>query len=406
MYTAEERGELLMFGGVGPLHALPSGIGTYHLIGSFGPNFGKVLDDYDLLTRSLDMCEQAGYGAGTCPSLRALLGSMMVGGFDSSDGKKTKIDFHLETALCQPQAQSAQIVAERHNAPFFLIEIPPTEKQSAFLIMQMNDFIEWLEKVTGRKYDDEKLITAVNNEWEVRVLWSRLCEQQKVVPAPLKLASLYSFMNLMWRSGRHRPETVEFYRLALDEVRHFVEEGIAAVSTERCRLMHEGSLTWYDSIITKYPERWGAVFTGSEMCFGSQGAWEVEENGCWKVAPTIGELGLEMRNRDEALAVLAKLYLQYAPGNQGFALLDRRIRNRTTIAKDWHIDGLVTNNDRACRGACLGNTETVISVKQEGIPAVSYDGACIDPRDFDDIAYKSQIETFLETTLGLTALYD
>ncbi|MDP6782363.1 MAG: hypothetical protein QGG56_02150, partial [Dehalococcoidia bacterium] len=40
MWTAKERGDLLMMGGTGPLHALPAGLGKFHFFGGLGPNFG------------------------------------------------------------------------------------------------------------------------------------------------------------------------------------------------------------------------------------------------------------------------------------------------------------------------------------------------------------------------------
>ena len=43
-----------------------------------------------------------------------------------------------------------------------------------YLVGQMHDGIDWLEKATGRKYDDQKLIDAVYNECRSTALWAEI----------------------------------------------------------------------------------------------------------------------------------------------------------------------------------------------------------------------------------------
>jgi benzoyl-CoA reductase subunit B len=407
MWTAKDRGELLMMGGTGPLHAMPAGLGKFHFFGGLGPNFGRIMDDLPLLTRCIETSEQKGYGADTCSTLRCTLGSMFLGEFDLNQrtGERLKADFLLENQVCQAQGKTAQLWHEYTGVPNFLIEMPPTMERADYLVSQLEEAIEFMQQTTGREYHDEWLIEAVKNEWGVRVLWARLCEYQKAIPAPLKQKNLFSFTTVLWRGGRHRSESVDFLRLALDEVQDRVAHQIAAFPGERSRLFHEAAATWYKSPVLSYPERYGAVFIGSHGTFSAQGAYDVAEDGTWTVAPTLKESGLELKDRQSALRALATLYLQYSPGTAGILCLEHRVQDRTRLALDYKVDGVVMNNDRGCRGTSVGNMESVLALKQAGIPVICYEGNVTNPRELDTNEYIRRLDSFLES-LGLKPLYE
>ena len=405
MWTAKDRGELLMMGGTGPLHALPAGLGKFHFFGGLGPNFGRIMEDLPLLTKCMDTSEQMGYGPDTCSTLRCTLGSMFLGEFDLNrrTGERLKADFLLENQVCQAQGKTAQLWHEYTGVPNFLIEMPPDMGRADYMVDQMEEAIDWMQKATGREYHDEWLIEAVKNEWDTRVLWARLCEYQKAVPAPLKQKNLFSFNTIIWRGGRHRRETVEFLRLALDEVQDRVANHIAAFPAERCRLFHEAAATWYKSPVLSYPERYGALFIGSHQIFAGTGAFAVAEDGTWTVAPTLQELGWELKDRTSALRALATLYLQYSPGTAGILCLEHRVEGRARLAQDYHVDGVVINNDRGCRGTSVGNMESVLALKRAGIPVIAYEGNVTNPRELDANEYIRRVDSFLES-LGLKPL--
>ena len=66
-----------------------------------------------------------------------------------------------------------------------------------------------MEKVTKRKYDDEKLIKAVTNEIDSTSLWAQLMNFNKNIPAPIDQKSVYSFYNLTINRRHKDAETFE-----------------------------------------------------------------------------------------------------------------------------------------------------------------------------------------------------
>ncbi|MDP6100399.1 MAG: 2-hydroxyacyl-CoA dehydratase family protein [Dehalococcoidia bacterium] len=406
MWTAKERGDLLMMGGTGPLHALPAGLGKFHFFGGLGPNFGRIMDDFPLLTKCIELSEQMGYGPDTCSTLRCTLGSMFLGEFDLNPrtGERLKADFLLENQVCQAQGKTAQLWHEYTGVPNFLIEMPPDMQRADYMISQMDEAIEFMQKSTGLEYNDEWLIEAVQNEWEVRVLWAELSMLQKATPAPLKQKNLFSFNTILWRGGRHRSESVDFLRLALAEVQDRVANKIAGFPNEKCRLFHEAAATWYKSPVLSYPERYGAVFIGSHQIFAGQGAFAIEDDGTWTVAPRLKDIDLKVKDRASALKALALLYLQYSPGTAGLLCLENRVEGRAKLAGDYQVNGVVINNDRGCRGTSVGNMESILALKKVGIPVISYEGNVTNPRELDANEYMRRLDSFLES-LGLSPLY-
>ena len=401
MWSAKERGELQIIGGTGPLNALPVGLGEFHYFGGLGPNFGRIMEDKALLVRCIETAEQAGFGSDTCSTLRATLGSMFLGVFDlSRSGERIKADFALDMQVCQAQGKTNQLWGEHYGVPCFTIEVPPFPRQIDYLVDQMREAIEWMEKVTGRTYQDERLIAGVKNEWQCRVLWARLCMLQKAIPAPLDQVMLFSLNTVTWRGGRHRKEVVDLYQEVLAETEDRVKQGIAARPYESCRLMHEGAATWYKSGVLRYPRKYGATFMGSHQVFTANGAYITREDNSLEVGPTLQELGRELNTREEALRALAELYLRYAPGVVGILCLDSRVNLRVKVYQDWHADAVVFNLDRGCRGTTVGNTETGLLCQKLGIPYMYYEGNVTNPRELNEVEYMARMDSLMES-LGL-----
>ena len=147
------------------------------------------------------------------------------------------------------------------------------------------------------------------------------------------------------------------------------------------------------------------MFIGSHQIFAAQGAYVVNEDGSWTVAPTLKELGWQLRTREDALRALATLYLKYSPGTVGIMCLEHRVYHRARLARDYRVDGVVINNDRGCRGTSVGNMESVLALKREGIPAITYEGNVTNPRELDAMEYMRRMDAFLES-LGLRPLSD
>jgi benzoyl-CoA reductase subunit B len=262
----------------------------------------------------------------------------------------------------------------------------------------MHDGIEWLEKVTGRTYDDEKLIQAVHNECRSTSLWAEICALNKAIPAPLEEKTMYS-LYVLGTLMKHSKIVADFYEELRDEVKDRVEKGIAAIPNERCRLMSDTQPPWAFLSLFRYLENYGAVSVGSLYTFGLIGIWEVKPDGTWGPRTTPKEQGIEIESRDQGLRILADWNLS-KPEWQHFYSPHLKTEMMVRIAREWSLDGVMLHYNRGCEGLTLGIAENRLGLIEAGFPVMTFEGNMGDEREFDLPKTTARVDAFMET-LGI-----
>jgi benzoyl-CoA reductase subunit B len=312
-------------------------------------------------------------------------------------------DFIWQDHICCSHAKWYQVARdlEGGDIPYYAMDVSVgpydelTENRIAYVVGQMHDGIEWLEKVTGRKYDDEKLIQAVHNHCRSESLWAETCALNKAVPAPLDEKTMYS---LYVHGTLHKSSQIvaDFYEELRDEVKDRVERGIAAIANERCRVMTDTQPPWAFLKVFRYLEKFGCVSIGSLYTFGLIGMWDIQEDGTWGPRKTPQEQGIEIKDRDQALHVLAEWELK-KPEWQHFYSPEHKSDMMLRIAKEWTLDGIMLHYNRGCEGLSLGIAENRLALKEAGFPVMIFEGNMGDEREFDEAQTMTRIDAFMES---------
>lgn len=399
---AHEKGELVIQGLLlEGFISLFGGFGNFADPG-FGRHYTRLMKNIPELIKVYEAFEALGFGRDICASMRCHLGQLYTG-LASQGPRGGTITPHLvfQGDYCYAATKTAQLYAEYYQVPVFTLDLPDrdTPHGREYLVAQMQDAISWVEKYTGRKNDDEKLMAAVANEWEVSTLWAQICELQKAVPAPLDDRMMRS-LQIPRAIMRHRREAVDFYHTLLAEVKQRVEQGISARGREQARLTYEGMTPHYNPRFLRVPERYGAIYIGGSSYH--MAVWDTAENGSWLPAPTPAERGMELKTREDALWALADYYIKYRP-NICYAL--DKPHEYVQRARDWQADGVVIQLDHGCNGQTMGYQEVYLALQRAGIPAVTYEGSVADPRDFSEATALDRLEAFFEG-LGLQKVED
>lgn len=402
---AHEKGGLRWSGGAWSLDAIPAGLGddVYSLTGE--PYAASVSFDKDFSLKCLEAAEASGYARDLCSYMRNYWGSIILNKY-AFGGDFPRPDFIWQSHICCSHAKWYQVAneLEGNDIPYFCIDISIgaykelTENRLDYVVGQMHDGIEWLEKVTGRKYDDEKLIEAVNNTCRSTSLWAEICTLNKNIPAPLDEKSMYS-LYVLGTLMKHSKVVADFYEELKDEVEDRIKRGIAAVANERCRIMTDTQPPWGFLNLFRYLERYGCLSIGSLYTFGLAGIWEIQEDGSLGPRKTPQQKGIKIKTRAEALRILADwdlsklLYQQfYHPRIK----TDMMLR----IVKDWRVDAVFLHFNRGCEGLSLGIAENRLALREAGIPVLSFEGNMGDAREFDEAKTFAQIDAMMDT-LGL-----
>jgi benzoyl-CoA reductase subunit B len=395
---AHEKGGIRWAGSAWAFSSIPAGLGedVWSLTGE--PYGASVAWNKDFAAQCHEAAQAKGYARDLCAYMRNYWGSILLNKYVFG-GEWPDPDFSWTCHTCCSHAKWYQVASELEGGvPMFSIDgsVGPynelDENRLNYLVDQMQEGIEWMEKVTGRKYNDELLIQAVYNECRATSLWAEICTLNKAVPAPLdekSMYSLYVFGTLM----KHRKECVDFYTVLRDEVQDRVDNQIAAVATERFRVITDTQPPWAFLSIFRYMESKGTVSVGSLYTFSLIGIWEVKEDGTWgpRTPPEEGTI----TTREEALRTIAE-WTASRPEWQHFYSPELKTEMLKRIVKEWKVDGVMLHYNRGCEGLSVGIAENKLGLKKAGIPVMSFEGNMGDEREFDPERTKTEIDTFLE----------
>jgi len=406
--TAKDKGGLRYTGGALGFGAITAGLGDdVHKL-TVEPYAATVATSGPLGVECLEATERAGFARDVCAYTRNYWGSIILDRFPLG-GEFPKPDFRWLSHICCTHAKCETVASylEGADIPCYAIDIalghysPDKEYKVRYLVDQMHDGIEWLERITGREFRDEKLIEAVLNESRTATLWAEICTLNKNIPAPLDEKTMYTFQALH-TFIRERRSLVDFYKELKEEVEERIARGIAAVPVERCRLVTTNQPPWGLLKLFRYVEQYGAVSIGSLYTYGLTVPWDVAEDGTLTPLKSPEDRGIRIRNREEALQVLAELNMKI-PTFYLFHDLELNDRMNVKFVKDWHVDGVLMHLNHGCEAGCLGVLETRRELLEAGIPVMPYEGSVADERELDEVRILNRVDIFLES-LGLKKL--
>jgi benzoyl-CoA reductase subunit B len=393
-------------GGAWSFDAIPAGLGrdVYNITGE--PYAASVAFDKKLSMECMEAVEAKGWARDLCSYMRNYWGSMYLNKY-AFGGDYPDPDFCFQDHICCSHGKWYQHVAEYKKIPYFSIDVSVgpykdlDENRLMFVVNQMHEAIEFLERTTGRKYQDELLIEAVENETRSTSTWAEICYLNMAKPAPLDEKTMYS-LYVHGTLAKHNKEMADFYEELRDEVKYRVENQIAAIPDERCRLMSDTQPPWGFLKVFRYLERFGAISIGSLYTFGLIGIWETKPDGTWGPRTTPMQKGEKITTRDQALRILADWNLS-KPEWQHFYDPNLKTEMMLQIVKQWQLDGVMLHLNRGCEGLSCGIMENRYGIAEAGVPLMTFEGNMGDEREFDEKRTMTRIDSFMET-LGLEML--
>jgi len=416
---AHDKGGLRYGGGAWTFDAVPAGLGDDIFPITSEPYGASLAIDKELSRECLEASERAGWARDLCSYMRNYWGSIILDkyafNYDENGGFKPRFvgsgktigfpkpDFLWQDHICCSHAKWYQVISElEHGTPMFCVDNSSgpaaeiTDSRVKYVVDQLMDGIDWLEKTTGRDYDDELLYKAIFNHYRTTTTWAKICALNKAIPATLDEKTLYSLYVL---GTLHKSSSVvaDYYeKILLPEVQDRVRRGIAAIPNERRRLMSDTQPPWAFLKIFRYLEQFGCVSVGSLYTFGLIGQWDVQEDGTWgpKAMPVSGSG--EFSGREQALTQYVRFEL-HKPEWQHFYHPKYKSDMMIRVAKEWKVDGVMLHYNRGCEGLTIGLAENRLALLKAGYPVMSFEGNMGDEREFDEKRTMARIDSFMET---------
>ena len=411
---AHKRGALRWEGGAWSFDAVPQALeGEVHVL-TEEPYGASVGANPELQVKYQEAAEgKWGCARDLCAYLRNYWGSIVLNEF-AFGGEWPKADFIFQNHICCSHAKWLQVASEMEGGdiPFFCFDVGVGafdkigERQINYVMEQLYDGIEFVERVTGRKVDDEKLIQNVYNTYDSACYWAKTCALNQAIPAPLDEKTMFS-LYVLGTLEKSNKDIAHFYKNELyPEVKDRVANKIAAVGDERCRMLGDSQPPWGFLRIFRYLEKYGVVSIASLYTFSLIGWWEIDDKGKVVPYPTLEEQGITIKDRDHALRLLTegelKGKLMWAP------FYGAKYKNDivTKIAKQWKCDAAIIHLNRGCEGTAQHQMEMKIALQNMRLPVMTFEGNMADEREFDEGRTTRLIDLFVTETLGLKKVAD
>ena len=390
--NAREEGKLLAVSQLNAPKEVLQGIGE--VVHFTSESFAADIARYqDLALECMEEVEKRGFARDLCSYMRLHWGSMLLN--KSPWGGFPKPDFAFQFTMCDSQAKWYQFTSEYLGIPYFAAEVPydggdgthrVKESHVDYCVGQFEEFIDWLEKFSGRQYDDDRLIEAVSNYYICRRLYAEIMQLNQAVPAPLEMKSLYSLF-IPAEFFPHKKEAVEVYRELYDEVKYRVDNQIAGVANEQRRLLYEGLPPWSFLDFLRYLKYNGIAVVGGTYQFHhlQEGRFEPDKPAEYEPLP---------RNRQEALRLRARAMVEQLKMGEDIPL---KVKDIMAAVKAWKCDGVVLMINRGCYHRSLGVMEIRAALRQAGIPTMLYEMNMADHRDWSQVQIMDAMESFIES---------
>jgi len=331
-----------------------------------------VADDY------IGQAEDYGFSADVCGYVKADVGLQLRGG-DHPMGKIPPPSLAVYTNACNTYIKWAEIWERMYHVPTFTLDVPGTraagrltwpghvdfENDRNYVAGQINELIKLCEQVTGKRFDIDKLRTAMAHTNTMSRKWKRLIELNKSSPAVYNAVTDGTVFLGMMNGYRGRPEGAKYFTDLVEEMEYKASNGIGTPFEEKYRLAFVGVPCY--PIFRRFSEmftEWGGSFVGSSyLWFASGGA----------------NLGFEY-DLDHPLESLAEGLL---------VTID--------MIEPYGIDGVVYHPVKSCRTVSTGLADNRRAVMEAtDVATLFMESDHMDKRVVSEAQLKNRVDAFFE----------
>jgi len=252
---------------------------------------------------------------------------------------------------------------------------PEYREAVAFMAKQLRECITWIEGITGKPYDYDKLseiMRYTKKAAELKLEAQALC---KTTPSP---ASFFEWTNSIapvnFLPGDQK--IVDYFDGMKTEIQERIDAGVGSVPQERYRLFWDGIMNWNKIgwLADKFAKYDACVVSGryTHLAF-----WQ---------EPQVIDL-------EDPIDGMAENFLSCPISISGPQVLDNVVKH----CEDYSIDGLLLHGAHTCRAFSYPQFMLAEGVdKRLGMPVAMFEGDMVDESYYKDELVNSRVEAMLE----------
>ncbi|MAD51027.1 MAG: 2-hydroxyacyl-CoA dehydratase family protein [Candidatus Marinimicrobia bacterium] len=346
-----------------------------------------VADDY------LNVAEDYGYSPDICGYVKADFAMQMQNGKHPM-GQIPKPGIAVLTNACNTYLKWGEIWERIYDIPMVSIDVPATreagtrtwpgddqfEREKQYVKTQLKELIELCEKMTGKKFDIDRLREILGYVNTMSAGWKRVMELNQSRPSlfnALTDGTVYLGMSNVFRGT---PEGAEFFTRLVEEMEYMSANGIGTLTDEKYRLSFIGVPCY--PIFRRFNEmftEWGGAFVMSTYLWFASGGTNLG-------------VQYDLDNPMDSLAEGVLISVRDA--------MDSMFHPELTVldkTNNYNIDGVVYHPIKSCRTTSAGMADNRRALMENSnLPSLFIESDMMDSRVVGEAQMKNRIDAFFE----------
>jgi benzoyl-CoA reductase subunit B len=346
-----------------------------------------VADDY------LNVAEDYGYSPDICGYVKADFAMQMQNGKHPM-GQIPKPGIAVLTNACNTYLKWGEIWERIYEIPMVSIDVPATreagtrtwpgdeqfEREKRYVKTQLKELIEICEKMTGKKFDIDKLREILGHVNTMSTGWKRVMELNQSRPSlfnALTDGTVYLGMSNVFRGT---PEGAEFFTKLVEEMEYMSANGIGTLTDEKYRLSFIGVPCY--PIFRRFNEmftEWGGAFVMSTYLWFASGGTN---------------LGVQYDLDDPMDSLAEGVLISVRDAMDSMFHPELTVLDKTY---DYNIDGVVYHPIKSCRTTSAGMADNRRALMERSdLPSLFIESDMMDSRVVGEAQMKNRIDAFFE----------
>lgn len=330
---------------------------------------------------SIDLCEKAeemGYSRDLCSYARADIAAAPTNG--GPIGGLPKPDFLVGcNNICGTIMKWYEVQSRHFDVPMFMFDTPFihtefSEESRKYVSAQVDEYIAFLEEMTGRKMDHDRLIEVGRKSIQAQRLWQSVLDTTTHSPAPMSAFDAFFHLALIV-TLRGTDTVIDYYTGLKEEMDQRIKDGIGIVPNEKYRLLWDNLPVWYRT-------KWlSDKFASHDACLVSD-----TYTSAWSGVVDL----LDEDNFLESMVLgYSSIYINIS--------IDRMFDTLKKMIKKYNIDGVVMHSNRSCKPYSFGQLDLQKWILDElGVPTLMLEADMLDGRNFSESQIETRIDAFME----------
>ena len=328
-----------------------------------------------------DLCAKAedmGYSPDLCSYARSDIACSMVQGGPLGGLPRPDMLICCNN-ICGTVLKWYEIQARFYKVPLFILDTPVchtryTPEIAAYVRAQIDEYIIFLETVTQKKFNADKMAEVGRLSIEGQRLWQNILNTTAHKPSPMSAFDAFFFLALIV-TLRGTQIAVDFYTDLIHEMKQRIAHGISSVPNEQHRLLWDNLPVWYQLkwLSTKFADHNACLVADTYTSAWCTTIDYVDENNFL----------------DSMAQAYTRIYLNIG--------IDQMADQVLKMIRFYDVDGFVMHSNRSCKPYSFGQMDIMQIVREKArIPVLMIEADMVDPGKFSQSQTETRIDAFME----------